>query len=160
RIARRERDVGNQAQAAAVLPAARPDSHLAAAGGSRGVPQVLDEGLAPVEALLEAEAGIALGRPGRHSGEALRNAVDGEALEPPRNEHVDAPPRIEIELEAEAVRAQVEMPALVEVDRQQIEAHAVAAVRRCLYLERGAQPGAVVRDEIREEIAGRGRGTE
>jgi hypothetical protein len=55
---------------------------------------------------------------------------------------------------------QVEVLALVEIDRQNVEAHAFAAIQRLLDPQGGAEPGAVGTDNVGEEIAGRERGAE
>jgi hypothetical protein len=48
--------------------------------------------------------------------------------------------------------------ALVEIDRQQVEPHAVAAVHRLLDAQRGSQTRAVVTDQDGEKIAVRDGG--
>jgi hypothetical protein len=81
--------------------------------------------------------------------------VDWKALQPARDEDVHALPGVQVELQPEAVRVQVEVLSLVEVERQHVVLRAVAPVERSLDAQHGAQPGAVLADEIREKIARR-----
>src|SRR2546427_12998968 len=112
--------------------------------------------MAPIEALLVAQPEIGSGNARRHSREALRDAFDGKALEAMRKERGRALVGPEIELEPRAVGMQVEVLSFVEVQRQQIDAHAAAAIRRLLETRDHAQAGASALDDVSEEVARRG----
>src|SRR5207245_7421482 len=132
-------EIGNEPQPSAVRLAAVAEFHFRPARGVRGVAQVFDEDLAPVETLLEAHAGLAFGRSCRHSGAAGRHLVHREALEPARDEDVDAPPRTDVELEPRALGMQIDVLALVEIEGKDVEPQALAAIRRLLDAQRSEE---------------------
>jgi len=113
--------------------------------------------MAPVEALLLAQSEIGSGNARGHSREARRDPFDGKALEAMRKEGSHSPVGPEIEFESRAVGMQVNVLPLVEVQRQQIDAHAAPAIRRLLETRDQAPAGASAFGDVGEEIAGRGR---
>src|SRR6267378_5933752 len=125
---------------------------------ARHVAKDLYEPMAPVETLLVAQPEIGSGSARGHSREARRDLFDGKALEAVRKESSRAPAGPEIELEPRAVGMQVGVLSFIEVQGQKIDAHAVSAIRRLLEARDHSPAGAAVLDDVREEVARRGRG--